>query len=370
MPRGIAAARGLDALSTNPLPWALCCGRFLLSKVDMLGTHRLVVFFFLGFLPLGFSFPEAKGVEKLTEGTTLLFATPERGRAVLCRRDDYVERLSPFDRSARLKTAETVSEETYLSFVGQQLLPWHASEREKVLGVIGDLKERFDALRLPLPPQLLLIKTTGREEGGAAYTRANAIVLTESHLRSDTKELTRLICHELFHVLSRAAPSVRDGLYATIGFRRCPEPVLPAAFRERQITNPDAPVNDHCIDVVINGTRRTVVPILLSDSKQYDPQRGGEFFEYLRLRFLAVREDADADTTSLLLVQGQPLLVPVTELRGFFEQVGRNTGYIIHPEEILADNFAHLLMQTPDLESPEIVRRMAGFFAELRLLGD
>jgi hypothetical protein len=122
--------------------------------------------------------------------------------------------------------------------------------------------------------------------------------------------------------------------------------------------------------VVIDGTRRTVVPILLADSERYEPERGGEFFEYLRLRFLAVQEEKETEATSLLLIRGQPILVPVTELRGFFEQVGRNTGYIIHPEEILADNFAHLMMQTPDLESPEVVRRMAGFFAEFRLLGN
>lgn len=335
-----------------------------------MGTHRLFVLLLIVGLLLGLPGPEARGIEKLTEGTTLVFATPERGRAVLCRRDDYVERLSPFDRSARLKTEETVSEEAYLSFVSQQLLPWNTSERAKVLGIMNGLKGQLDSLRLPLPTQLLLIKTTGREEGGAAYTRGNAIVLTESHLRRETNELTRLICHELFHVLSRAAPSVRDGLYATIGFRRCAEPVLPEPLRGRRITNPDAPVNDHCIDVVIDGSRRTVVPILLSDSQRYDPARGGEFFEYLRLRFVAVREDAAEGTTSLLLVQGQPLLVPVTELRGFFEQVGRNTGYIIHPEEILADNFAHLMMHTPDLESPQIVSRMQGFFAELRLLGN
>jgi hypothetical protein len=31
-------------------------------------------------------------------------------------------------------------------------------------------------------------------------------------------------------------------------------------------------------------------------------------------------------------------------VEGFFEQVGRNTSYLIHPEEILADNLALLAM--------------------------
>lgn len=311
----------------------------------------------------------ASAADTLTEGTAIGFATPQQARAILCRRDDYVVRLSPFDRQARLKTDRTVSEEAYLTFVGKQVLPWHPSERSKVLEVLSSIGKTLDSLRIPLPERLVMIKTSGREEGGAAYTRGNAIVLTESHLRRESADLTRLICHELFHVMSRADPAVRDGLYATIGFRRCEEPQLPGPLRALKLTNPDAPANDHCIDVLIDGQRRTVVPVLLSESVTYDVARGGEFFEYLRLRFLAVQIDAASDTTTPLLANGQPLLVPVTSLKGFFEQVGRNTDYIIHPEEILADNFAHLLLETPELESPQIVERMRSFFAEMRLLG-
>jgi len=310
----------------------------------------------------------ASAADTLTEGTAIVFATPQQGQAILCRRDDYVTRLSPFDRQARLKTDQPVSEDAYVRFVGTQVLPWNASERSKVLEVVATLQDPLGRLRIPLPTRILMIKTSGREEGGAAYTRANAIVLTESHLRRDPDELARLISHELFHVMSRAAPSVRDGLYATIGFRRCDEPPLPPHLAAIKLTNPDAPVNDHCIDVAIDGTRRTVVPMLFSDAEHYDIERGGEFFEYLRLRFLAVQVDPKTAAATPVLVNGQPLLVPVTELTGFFEQVGRNTGYIIHPEEILADNFAHLVLQNEDLETPEIVSKMSSFFAQLRLL--
>jgi hypothetical protein len=38
--------------------------------------------------------------------------------------------------------------------------------------------------------------------------------------------------------------------------------------------------------------------------------------------------------------------------------VGRNTNYIIHPEEILAENFALLMMDKHDVPSPEILKKM------------
>lgn len=39
-------------------------------------------------------------------------------------------------------------------------------------------------------------------------------------------------------------------------------------------------------------------------------------------------------------------------LEGFCDQAGQNTGYVIHPEEILADNFALLFKTSPNVLSP------------------
>ena len=51
------------------------------------------------------------------------------------------------------------------------------------------------------------------------------------------------------------------------------------------------------------------------------------------------------------------------ELEGLRAQVGNNTGYLIHPEEILADNFALLYRETVTpgvtrIRSPEILERI------------
>jgi hypothetical protein len=54
----------------------------------------------------------------------------------------------------------------------------------------------------------------------------------------------------------------------------------------------------------------------------------------------------------------QPVLVSPEEISGFFEQVGRNTKYVIHPEEILADNFALLILDEHNVPSPEILQKM------------
>jgi hypothetical protein len=90
------------------------------------------------------------------------------------------------------------------------------------------------------------------------------------------------------------------------------------------------------------------VPILFSKAAKYDVNSDGEFFNYLQLRFVQVPGMATA----------QPVLAAPEEISGFFEQVGRNTNYFIHPEEILADNFALLILDEHNVPSPEILEKM------------
>jgi hypothetical protein len=37
------------------------------------------------------------------------------------------------------------------------------------------------------------------------------------------------------------------------------------------------------------------------------------------------------------------------------EKIGRSTGYVIHPEEVLADNFALLLLGLTAVKSPQLL---------------
>ena len=40
------------------------------------------------------------------------------------------------------------------------------------------------------------------------------------------------------------------------------------------------------------------------------------------------------------------------------QQTGDNTKYIIHPEEIMADNFSYLVMGKTNLKTPRIVEHL------------
>jgi hypothetical protein len=50
--------------------------------------------------------------------------------------------------------------------------------------------------------------------------------------------------------------------------------------------------------------------------------------------------------------------VPFNNVTGLFEQIGRNTDYVIHPEEILASNFELLVTGAEGAPSPQVLERI------------
>lgn len=294
------------------------------------------------------------------------FATVEEAKALLTQEDAFVKRLSPFDRSARLKTSRGVSKEEHLAFVAECIRPWQDSEREKLSSVLQRAKKRLNEIGLPLPAEVLLIKTTGKEEGQAHYTRGNAIVFPSTKLGSEPgKNVEKLIYHELFHIASRADETMRDELYAVIGFENCGEIEFPKSLLSRKLTNPDAPILQHCIRVTVDGSEQWAVPVIYANQETYDEKRGGEFFQYLTFELLVVQRDPE--TGKFLNAEDEaPVLVPPGQAQGFMEKIGANTGYIIHPEEILADNFALLGVRESKIRTPRIIERMKDVLAKHR----
>lgn len=298
---------------------------------------------------------------RIASHSVVEFASVKQGREILGGVDDYVSRMGPFDRMLRLKTVRTVSEREFLDFSMDNVLTWTEEEKARVGAIVVSLAGELEKLDAPLPARVLLVKTTGREEEGVAHTRANAVILSQEGLGATDLELAGLLAHELFHVMSRHDRALRARAYRIIGFRLCPEITLPARLAPVRITNPDAPVNDAFIEVVAGGNPVPAMPVLLSLSPKFDPAIGRGVADYWMLKLLVLEA---ADATGRMrpaLRDGEPVLLAISEVSGFSEQVGRNTGYIIHPEEILADNFA-LMVTGRSVESPEVLRKLREVF--------
>jgi hypothetical protein len=303
----------------------------------------------------------AQGIKLGTNGL-VSFATVEAARHILTNRDDFISALSPFDRAARMKTNREVTEEEFLEFAGRNVLSWLPGETNQVTAVLQTVRQRLAPWNLPFPSAIPFIKTSGIEEGNASYTRQNAVVLAQRELRSSGHALEGLIIHELFHVLSRHNPDLRKRLYRVVGFTPINDIAYPGELRPRKITNPDGVQSGWAINITSQNQGLSAVPILFASASRYDPEKGGEFFDYLIFKLLVVTNHGGSWQPKLM--EGKPYLLEPTEAQGFYEQVGRNTDYIIHPDEILAMNFVHMINGETNLATPRIVAEMKKVFMQ------
>jgi hypothetical protein len=299
----------------------------------------------------------AAGSWPIAPATQLTAASAEQGQTVLTTPDDFLRNLSPFDRSARLRTNGPVTHEQFTNFVAQQAVEWNDRERSLLGDVALIVSNRLAGWNLPFSEFIPVIKTTGLEEGDAAYTRGAAIVMPASDLTKPAAELEHVFLHELFHVLSRRNPKLREALYAQIGFQPCGPVALPPDYAARKLTNPDAPIIEHQLKGRIGDREVHVMPVLYSREATYRAGDTRPFFAYLEFRLMEIEQGANG--WQPVIRDGRPVFHQPADVGNFFEQIGRNTGYIIHPEEVLADNFVLLMQGKQDVPNPEILTRMA-----------
>ena len=276
------------------------------------------------------------------------FASQDLAREILGRQDAYVHSTAARERSVLLKTEAPVTPERFARAMAETALEWSDEERRGFAEVLPRLQRFLAPMRWKAPSTILLVKASDRLINGFPHTRANAIVLPEGMLRDALAKpalMDYLMAHEAFHVLTRADPKLREELYGAIGFRACEATELPALLAEQRITNPDAPEKHYAIRL----TRGEIMPFVHFAAERIDMTKG--FSVHARTSWLPVdRRDGSCHARDERLT--------TDSLEGLYEQVGRNTGYVIHPEEILADNFAVLFRRPAKITSPEVPARI------------
>ena len=104
---------------------------------------------------------------RLAKTCTVHFATPEQGKSRLAKHDAYIKGLSPFERAAKIQKAGPVSTEQYIEFIQKQTLQWTDDEKAKLKEIILTAAPKLTPYSSHFPSDIYLIKTTGKDEGGA-----------------------------------------------------------------------------------------------------------------------------------------------------------------------------------------------------------
>ena len=341
-------------------------------------------------------------------GARIYAACKSTARNRLSGDDEYFLNQCDFDRQARAGISPGIVDSDtlkrlYIGYVENQIVEWDDFELKALKQIVGNMNLRYRQVPwFQLPPIVYLVKTTGYEEGAAAYTRqTDTIVLPANmvssiqqykndgdplHPAHSTSYLQSIVTHESFHVFSKYASAggsgidgepllaIKKRLYESIGYQMIENEVaLPAVkwpynspvgpMNQFRITNPDSPRLASYIELDTPiGAKQKLMPLLMA-SGAYE---GGAFFHYLMWLTMAI-EQHDGQWQPILDGDGRPVLydmnAPVQHQmkEDYLSLVGYNlSGEIFQADEVLAQNFVKLL--TRDLPSPRILADISAAF--------
>ena len=286
---------------------------------------------------------------------TWRMAGREEGVRRLLEKKDYHGRFTQGDLDFRMqKKGATLKE--WKKYAAGQVRSFTREEKALVNWAMGVfinicLANGYD---LPDLETVIFIKTTMREECmAAAYTHGREIYLGEELLTTGLSEdlacqefFLCMIAHELFHCFTRSNRFFRAAMYDILGFHLMEDEVtFSHEIREKIINNPDVECHDSWAYFTIDGEKKRCGTVFTTRRP----------FEKVGDSFMDLME------VGLVPLDDPSLMYGAEDVADFWEVFGRNTDYVVGPEEVLADNFGYALiigLQEDRYEDPRIIREI------------
>ena len=294
------------------------------------------------------------------------FADAKEAAQLLLSNRHYYDNLTQNDLNYRLQKLDATLE-ALEAFAAEQTLDYTDAEKERIDQSLALIEKNCAERGYALPPMddIVFAKTTMLEECGAgAYTHGTQIYLGERLMKRGFDDDPKIqayfdsvVAHELFHCLTRNHPDFRAAMYGILGFTVVDEDyVFPPEIREQIISNPDVEHHNAYAAFEINGEKKNCV-VLFTTPKPFE-QAGDRFFDEM--------------VTALVPVDDLSTMYTSEDAANFWDVFGRNTDYVVDPEEAMADNFSYIIIYGLDgmeYQTPEIIQAIdellkAGFAAD------
>lgn len=288
--------------------------------------------------------------------TTFLLDSAQAAQFIIeDRYDDYFNLVLPVEMSIQMHQplnpdadlADTRSR--YRSYLQSDVDSFTARQSQWVADVIKQVYETCNQVNPDIfPDSLILIKTKGNHYGdGVYYTRGKCIVIpADVFEEKDKSAFLSTMYHEVFHIYSRLHPEKKLQLYALIGF----QPVglenllFPSPLNERILFNPDGVDFAQRITLQLEkGEKINAIPIIYANEDGYTEEKK-TFFSYLEFNLFKVEESPDNKWVVETADDGLTSTLSIHQIPDFYKQIRDNTTYIIHPDEVLADNFSFIML--------------------------
>ncbi|MDZ7881098.1 MAG: hypothetical protein U5L45_25755 [Saprospiraceae bacterium] len=298
-----------------------------------------------------------KSTEILLSGihkVTLLDSTDAAKAIVQDNLDKFFDCITAIDAAVQMKKNDPLSMSreamvaSYKDYLQTDVIGF---TKEESVFVAKAMNEAFQLVtkvsQKYFPEDIRLIKTKAQHyDDEMFYTRENCIVIPEPILKQKNYDaFLQTLLHEISHIVTRLNPNLKAQLYALAGFKKIEIPLtLPDALSRRLLTNPDG-VDINWATPLTSATGSTVftMPLLYAKDTIFDPKKP-DFGDYLGWNYYELAPSID---NKRLLVQTvgerQQSTLDTRGINDLFLK-NYNTAYIIHPDEIVADNFSLLML--------------------------
>jgi hypothetical protein len=296
------------------------------------------------------------------------FADLKEAQKLFLSNTKYLNNFTQYDLDYKLNKKNATLEE-FKAFGVSQMLEFTIQEKELISNQITEMEKTLESQNMTLPfnEEIIFIKSTQKEENGSlAYTHATQIYLGEKlfdYLNSKNIRkkfyFEQVFWHELFHCITRSNKNFRKDMYEIIHFKVMEKDfIIPKPIYEISISNPDVENHDAYATFNINGKNIDCYMVLTASKPFNNP--GDSFFHCIQ--------------TAIVPIDSKGEFYIPKDADNFWDIFGKNTSYVIDPEECLADNFSYAILNHEyqkyiecrlvelNFRNPEIIEKIINYF--------
>jgi hypothetical protein len=289
-----------------------------------------------------------------SKASVILFCDLKEGQSQIINdeRDGFFEQITVLDMSIQLRLNRNVSSravllDKYKKALKKDVISFTSKEIDWLKSLTNKISDRIELLNARLLPDTIrFIKVKGNMYGPLSFfTRSKSIILPEKAIGSlNEQELASVIIHEIFHIISRYNPLLRNELYRCIGFESInQELLLPEIIASKLLANPDGMSRDHIMRLPTKTANEIlyVLPLIYSKYASFN-KSADTYFNHLQFELFWVEQLKGGEWKVNSLQNGYSSLEE-QHYELYNERLGNYTGYIIHPDEVLAEYFVGII---------------------------
>ena len=275
--------------------------------------------------------------------------------------DKFFDKITPIDMMIQTKQVYPASMSRdsmvsiYKKFIQTDVCDFTPDESVFIAKTMSEAYSLCNKMSGTLfPEDIKLIKTHGKHYGeDTYYTRENLIIIPEQSLKKrDSETFLKVILHEISHIVTRLRPTLKTKLYAIIGFNRMANPlIIKDSLKKRLLSNPDGIELDWVTELTTtNGKNVYAIPLIYANDSTYNPEKP-DFFQNMGWNYFEITPSVSSKEIEVVTIgDKQKSTLNTTGLTTLFKDKF-NTEYIIHPDEIVADNFSILIYSLKNPQS-------------------